>query len=191
MTAMFYILANTSAAVNESTNALTGLMHTFGVRGDLLCAQIINFCLVAYVLYRFALKPVLKTVEERQQKISEGLQYAETMKAQLASAEQERIALIKKAQEDAQALFDRTKAESQRYLQEQKKVAEEKVNQMVTQAQSRLAMERKQMMTEAKAEIVDLVMTTTERILKETLTEDIKVALQKEAAKTLKDEHNA
>ena len=59
------------ATTDKSSNAVTRLMDNFGVQGDLLVAQIINFCLVSYVLYRFAIKPVLKTVEERQKKISE------------------------------------------------------------------------------------------------------------------------
>ena len=50
------------ATTGESSNAVTRLMDNFGVQGNLLIAQIINFCLVAYVLYRFAIKPVLKTV---------------------------------------------------------------------------------------------------------------------------------
>jgi len=46
----------------QGSNPVTRIMDTFGVQGDLLVAQIINFCLVSYVLYRFAIKPVLKTV---------------------------------------------------------------------------------------------------------------------------------
>ena len=70
--------------------AVTRLMGTFGVQSELLIAQILNFCLVAYLLYRFAIKPTLKTVEERQKKIADGLQYAESMKQQLAAAENKR-----------------------------------------------------------------------------------------------------
>lgn len=173
----------------QDGNAVTRIMDTFGVQGDLLVAQIINFCLVSYVLYRFAIKPVLKTVEERQKKISEGLQYAEEMKAQLASAEKERLSLLKKAQEDAQSLFAKTKQESELYLQEQKKMAEQKVEQMLDQAKDAIEIERRNMISEARTEVATLVVATTERLLKDVLTDEIRSKLNSQAVKALNAEH--
>ena len=181
MYASFLFFATTS----ESSNAVTRLMDNFGVQGDLLVAQVINFCLVSYVLYRFAIKPVLKTVEERQKKISEGLQYAEEMKAQLAATEQERLDLLKKAQEDAQSLFAKTKRESETYLQEQKHIAEQKVDQMLMQAQNTIESERRKMLAEAKIEVADLVIATTERVLKDMLTDDVRNQFNQKASEIL------
>ena len=76
---------------NSGGNAVTRLAETFGVQTELLIAQIVNFCLVTYLLYRFAVKPTLKTIEARQKKIEEGLRFAEEMKAKQASAERERL----------------------------------------------------------------------------------------------------
>ena len=174
----------------QGANPVTRIMDTFGVQGDLLVAQIINFCLVSYVLYRFAIKPVLKTVEERQKKISEGLQYAEEMKAQLASAEKERLNLLKKAQEDAQTLFAKTKQESELYLQEQKKSAEQKVEQMLVQAKDAIEVERRNMISEARTEVATLVVATTERLLKDVLTDEMRAKLNSQAVTALKSEHN-
>lgn len=173
---------------DPSGNTVTRIMDTFGVQSELLIAQIVNFCIVTYVLYRFAIKPVLKTVEERQKKISEGLQYAEEMKAQLASAEKERLALLKKAQEDAQSLFSKTKQESERYLQEQKQAAEQKVEQMFAQAHSSMEVEHRNMLAEARTEISTLVVATTERLLKNVLTEEMRAQLNKQAESALKTE---
>ena len=172
----------------QGSNPVTRIMDTFGVQGDLLVAQIINFCLVSYVLYRLAIKPVLKTVEERQKKISEGLQYAEEMKAQLASAEKERLNLLKKAQEDAQTLFAKTKQESEQYLQEQKKSAEQKVEQMLGQAKDAIEVERRNMISEARTEVATLVVATTERLLKDVLTDEMRAKLNAQAVTALKSE---
>ncbi len=174
----------------QGSNPVTRIMDTFGVQGDLLVAQIINFCLVSYVLYRFAIKPVLKTVEERQKKISEGLQYAEEMKAQLASAEKERLNLLKKAQEDSQTLFAKTKQESELYLQEQKKSAEQKGEQMLGQAKDAIEVERRNMISEARTEVATLVVATTERLLKDVLTDEMRAKLNSQAVTALKSEPN-
>ncbi|MGB0257169.1 MAG: hypothetical protein ACPGES_00840, partial [Coraliomargarita sp.] len=79
-------------------NKLTMITEKFGVSVPTLVAQMVNFVLVAFVLYRFAVKPIAATLDERQQKISEGLQYAEEMKTQLAEAERERAAKQQRSQ---------------------------------------------------------------------------------------------
>lgn len=186
----FYSFKFLAATTGDASNAVTRLMDTFGVQWNLLVAQVINFCLVAYVLYRFAIKPVLKTVEERQKKISEGLQYAEDMKVQLASAEQERLALLKKAQEDAQSLFAKTKQESETYLQQQKQVAEQKVEQMFIQAQNTIDSERRKMLAETKAEVAHLVVATTERILKDVLTNEMREQINKKVSEKMDSENS-
>ena len=170
---------------NNGGNAVTRLAETFGVQTELLVAQIINFCLVTYLLYRFAVKPTLKTVEARQKKIEEGLRFAEEMEAKQASAERERLEVLKKAQADAQALLASTKAEGERYLAEQKKAAEEKVSQLTEQARHAMEGERSAMLKEAKGEIVGLTVATTERLLSGILTDEMRAKLNEQAATLL------
>ena len=77
----------------------------FGVTWPTLIAQIVNFILVAAVLYKFAVRPIVATLEERQQKIAEGLQYAEEMKTQLTQAERERTEKVKDAAAEARVFL--------------------------------------------------------------------------------------
>ena len=177
---------------NGGGNAVTRLAEGFGVQTELLIAQIVNFCLVTYLLYRFAVKPTLKTVEARQKKIEESLRFAEEIKTKQASAERERLEVLKKAQADAQALLANTKAEGERYLAEQKKAAEEKVLQLTEQARHAMEGERSAMLKEAKGEIVTLTVETTERLLSGILTDEMRAKLNEQAAALLaqsKDKH--
>ena len=96
--------------------------------------------------------------------------------------------LLKKAQEDAQSLFAKTKRESETYLQEQKRMAEQKVEQMLTQAQGTIESERRKMLAEAKTEVAGLVITTTERVLKDVLTNEVRTQLNKKASEVLASE---
>ena len=76
------IAENVSMRANRSTPKRTSSSDCRQVRCRLahLIAQMVNFIIVAVVLYKFAVKPIAATLDERQQKISEGLQYAEEMK---------------------------------------------------------------------------------------------------------------
>src|SRR5436305_638109 len=85
----------------EDGNAVTKITQQFGVNWPNLVAQILSFSIVAFVLWRFAFKPVLATLDERQRKIEAGLKYAEEMQAKLAAAQEESAAILKKANADA------------------------------------------------------------------------------------------
>ena len=178
------MIASASSAATDV--ASTGILDTFGVKWELVVAQIINFCVVTYVLYRFALKPVLKTVEERQKKISDGLQYAEEVKMQLSEIERQRADVIRKAQGDAQQLFEKTKKDSEVYFKAQRDLAEEKAANILRQADEAIASERKKMLSEVRSEIGELVVNTTERLLLGFLKDSDKAELNKQALETLK-----
>ena len=57
------------------------IADTFGVDKPHLFAQIISFIIVCTALYFFAYKRVLAMLEERRQRIAEGLANAEKIKA--------------------------------------------------------------------------------------------------------------
>ena len=56
------------------------IARTFGVDWPQLIAQIISFCIVCLLLYRFAYRPVLTMLDERRQQIAQGLANAEKIK---------------------------------------------------------------------------------------------------------------
>ncbi len=50
---------------------------TFGVTWQLFISQVISFCIVAFLLHRFAYKTILTVLDERKQRIAESLANAE------------------------------------------------------------------------------------------------------------------
>ena len=71
-------------------NQVKEIANTFGVDWPHLIAQVISFSIVCVLLYFFAYKRVLAMLEERRQRIAEGLANAEKIKAELARAEAQR-----------------------------------------------------------------------------------------------------
>jgi F-type H+-transporting ATPase subunit b len=174
----FWVVAVTDGS---DPGVLEGIARTFGVQWHLLLAQIINFCVVAYLLYRLALKPVLRTLDERQKIISDGLQYAEEMKAQLAETEQKRLRILEGAHAEAKTWFEKAKEESTEYAKSQRQRAEERADEVLQQARESITLERSKMLKDVHSEVVQLVVTTTERILKKTLTEEDKAEFNRRA----------
>src|SRR5438477_2705506 len=65
---MNLIIAASSGGI---TDILRDTAETFGWNWKLFLSQVISFCIVAYLLQRFAYKPILAVLEERRRKIEE------------------------------------------------------------------------------------------------------------------------
>src|SRR5271169_1517415 len=86
------------------------IADTFGVTWPQLIAQIISFSIVCALLYFFAYKRVLAMLEERRQRIAEGLANAEKIKAELAKAESQRLEILSQANTQATKLIEEARA---------------------------------------------------------------------------------
>ena len=70
------------------------LISAFGIDVKLITIQIINFVVLAGLLSYFLYKPVLKILDEREEKIKQGIADAEEAAVAKASAVSEKQALL-------------------------------------------------------------------------------------------------
>ena len=87
------------------------------------------------VLYRFAIKPTIVTMEERATKIESGLKYAEDMKAKLDATQQESANILKQAQGKAGDIINEARDSAKDFLEKQTQEATQKANDMLVKAQ--------------------------------------------------------
>src|SRR4030042_360388 len=73
-------------------------MDALGVNVGFLLFQIFNFTIVAVLLYAWAYKPILRALENRKNKIAQGLEDARIAAEARANAEQEAAKIIAEAQ---------------------------------------------------------------------------------------------
>ena len=172
MNANFIVIAAAEAhTAAEGANPISELAGEFGVEWEFLIAQIINFCIVAFLLYRFAFKPILATIDQRQEKIADGLQYAEEMKVKLAEAEKKEAETLKKAQEEAQRIISETRESSKAFLEKQTQEAVAKAEEILSKADQAIEQGKQQMLAEVRSEIAALVVQTTAKVLSRDLSE--------------------
>ena len=156
----------------EFVATFTEIFDHFGVRWNLLIAQMINFCLVAFVLYRFAFKPILKTLDRRQQRIAEGLQYAEEMKAKLADAEKQHASILQNAFLEGQGIIEKTKKSAEKHYEQTLKETTEKAESILKKTGKEIEWKHRQMLQESRKEITHLVVETTQKVLSRELSEE-------------------
>jgi F-type H+-transporting ATPase subunit b len=164
---------------------LRGTFEHFGVEPKFILFQLISFLVVLVVLYKFGIKPVVATMEERNKKIESGLKHAEEMQAKLAATQQETAGLIRKAQADATRIVEEARKTAKDYLDRQTQEASTKANEILTKAQQAIELEHKKMLADARQEIARLVVATTERVLAKKLSDSDRAAYNDTAAKEL------
>jgi F-type H+-transporting ATPase subunit b len=191
MTSSLLLLAQVTAAAapEHAASGFTGQVQQiagqFGIKGPLLLAQIVNFAIVAFLLWRFAFKPVMATIAERQQKIAAGLKYAEEMKAKLDAAQQTSEAQIREAQLKGQQLIAEAQKSAKAFLEKQQQEAVEQSNALIGKARSAIELEKQKMLAEARTEIARLVVATTQRVLAKDLSDFERTRYNESAAREL------
>ena len=184
------LFAAPEAALAGAENAgeagkIEELAGKFGVTVPTLVAQMVNFCLVAAVLYFLAVKPVAKTLDERQQKIADGLQYAEEMKTQLAEAERERAEKIREAAQEAQRILGEAREQSKEMIEQKTQEAAAQAESIIRKASEATELERQKMLSDVRQEVSRLVVLTSAKVLEKELSDADKETYADTAAKEL------
>jgi len=159
--------------------------RTFGVDGPHLIAQIISFCIVAVLLYFFAYKRVLTILEERRQRIADGLANAEKIKAELQRTEANRLEVLNQANAQANKLIEEARAAANRVREEETQKAIAAAEQIISKAREAAAADHARMLTELKREVGRLVVQTTATVTGKILTPEDQKRLAEETAKQI------
>jgi F-type H+-transporting ATPase subunit b len=161
------------------------IARTFGVDWPNLIAQIISFCLVSFILYRFAYRPVLEMLQVRRQQISQGIANAEQVKAELARTEAQRREVILQANAEATRLIEEAR-KAAAILQEkesQKAVAE--AEQIIARAREAAARDQARMLVELRREVGRLAVQMSAKITGKILTPEDQRRLFEETARQM------
>ncbi|MDD5351077.1 MAG: F0F1 ATP synthase subunit B [Chthoniobacteraceae bacterium] len=176
------ILADAGGSLLDSIRQ-TG--EQFGSTWPLFLSNCVSFLIVAWLLNRFAYRPILDVLEERRQRIAASLENAEKIKRQLADAEAQRTRILQDADADAQKMIDeaRTAAQAQAQTREQAAIAE--AEGIIAQAREAIALERDRMLGELRREVARLVVDTTGKVTGKILTVEDQRRLSEEAAREI------
>ncbi|HSH08798.1 MAG TPA: F0F1 ATP synthase subunit B [Oceanipulchritudo sp.] len=178
------LLASATAETGHESG-LTAMAHQFGIDWKLILAQVINFGFVSFLLWRFAFKPVMATLEDRQRKIAEGLQYAEESKIQLAETEKRQAEVLREANTKAQEILHETRDKARQFEDKMKAETATQIEEIRKRAEAANELERQKMLQEVRQEIARLVVLTSGKVLQRELGDEEKSRLDKAAAQEI------
>jgi F-type H+-transporting ATPase subunit b len=108
-------------------------------------AQLVNFLIIAFILWRFLIRPLLATMRERQEKISQGITDAEKARRALNEADAERDRILQQASAEAYQLLVNARAEAERLRAAALERAAQDAERLIAEARGNIALERQAM----------------------------------------------
>src|SRR3989338_1270736 len=158
---------------------MESIIATFHIDWKLIIAQLINFLIVIFVLWFFALKPLTKVMRERTQTIEKGLAQAKEAQEKLEIAQKEQAVIIKDGKKQAQAIIEQAKSLADNQREKIIAEAKGKVAKIIDESKQQLNQEKKEVISEINKDLAEVVVLACQKILESVVDKKIDQALVK------------
>ena len=134
--------------------------------------QTVIFIFLILLLKKFAWKPILDAVNEREEGIKNALLSAEKAKEEMASLQSDNEETLKKARSERDSLLKEAREIKQQLIDEAKSEAKNEAKKIISQAQETIQNEKKAAISDLKNQVATLSIDIAEKVLKEKLSDD-------------------
>ena len=145
------------------------------------------FIILLILLKKFAWKPILTAVDERDKSIEESIELATKTKAEMKQLQAQNENLLKEARAERDKMIREAAETSKKIIAEAKETAKEEHQKIVQEAQEVIKSEKAAALTELKTTVASLSLEIAEKVIKGELASDDK---QKALAKKLAEDIN-
>lgn len=130
---------------------------------------LVAFLIVFFILKKFAWKPILSTLSEREKNIADSIAAAEKVKVEMAQMKSENEALMVKAREERSQMLKEAKELKDKIVNEAKEQAKVEAGKIMTDAQASIEQQKNAALTEVKNSIGNMVIEVTEKVIRREL----------------------
>ncbi|MEI6584736.1 MAG: F0F1 ATP synthase subunit B [Sediminibacterium sp.] len=135
----------------------------------LLFWTLLAFIVVLVILKKFAWKPILASLKERETGIADAIASADKIKVEMAALKNENEALMVQAREERAVMIKEAKEASTKMLSEAKEKARFEYDRIVADAQTAILQQKNAALTEVKNQVGTLVVEVAEKVLRREL----------------------
>ncbi len=132
------------------------------------------FCILLFLLAKFAWRPILNAVKQREQSIEEALNKAEEAKKEMAQLQSANEDLLKEARAERDEMLKEARTLKDKIIAEAKAKAGEDADRIIASARESIQHEKMAAVTELKNQVAVLSIEIAEKILKQELSSEAK-----------------
>jgi F-type H+-transporting ATPase subunit b len=144
------------------------LLENFSL--DLFVKQTILFVALIFLLVKFAWKPILNSLNDREEGIKDALDAAEKAKLEMENLQADNERLLKEARAERESMLKEARDMKNKMIEDAKEEAREEANKMIAQAQASIESEKKAAIADLKSQVANLSIDIAEKVVKEELT---------------------
>ncbi len=152
-------------------------MAKLGLSLGTLIFQILNFAIICILLYAWAYKPIMRMLDNRKQKIAQGLEDARIAGEARASAEQDAAKIMADAQGKANQLIRESTERAEAAAIEIRAAADAEATKEREAALADVQLERDRMLGDLRSQIAALAIAAAQKLVGEALDEQRQHAL--------------
>ena len=130
---------------------------------------LLAFLTVFFILRKFAWKPILKGLGDREKGIADSIATAERIKEEMAQFKSENEKLLAQAREERTLMLKEAKDAKDKIIGDAKEQAKVEANKIILDAQAQIIQQKNAALTEVKNEIGNLALEVAEKILRKQL----------------------
>lgn len=148
-------------------------MEKLGINLGFFISQLVNFTLLAVLLYLLLYKPVLKLLDQRKERIAKSMADVDAAREAAARAQQEYDRKIAEAQRKAQEIIAQAAQTGEKVSAEIKAEAQREADAIRQRAREEAALEKEHLLADVQKQIAGLSMLAAERVLGEAMDPDL------------------
>ena len=143
-----------------------GILDTEKIMALLLWA---TFLVVLIVLQKFAWKPILAVLKQREDDIRKSIENADKIKAELAAVEVAKAKILSDAKDKANAIIEQSRKTGNELANQIEQRAKQSAEEIISSARQEIEGERERVRNALKRESAQTAVSLAEKILKENL----------------------
>ncbi len=133
--------------------------------------QMLLFLMLLFLLKKFAWKPILDALNEREEGIKNALESAENAKLDMQNLQADNQKLLQEARVEREAMMKDAREIKAKMITDAKDEAKESASKMIVQAQAAIESEKKAAVAELKSQVASLSIEIAEKVMKSELSD--------------------
>ena len=140
----------------------------------LFIIQTVLMLVVIFLMIKFAWKPILSALEERESGIQDALNAAQKAKEQVEAMNSDNDRLLKEARAEREEMLKEARAIKDKIIADAEEMAQAESQKIIDKAKSTIESEKKAALEDIKTEVANLSIAVAEKLLQDELAKDQK-----------------